>query len=124
MIERLETSFSSFWHLQMPAATETNAIGESMEPAPPVLDRATAMKTLSPLIFGHSAAMTFKTAVVLGIPNIIAKAGHEGTLFLREIAAQFPSDSVDEQTPSRSVYMGSSLPNEVQNLKKNPLSMG
>lgn len=72
-----------------------------MERAPTVLDRAaTGMKTLSPLIFGHSAAMTLMTAVVLGIPDISAKAGHEGTLSLQEIVAELPSDSVDEQALS------------------------
>lgn len=72
-----------------------------MERAPLVLDRVAAgMKTLSPLIFGHSTAMALMTAVVLGIPDIIAKAGHEGTLSLQEIAAELPSDSVDEQALS------------------------
>ena len=78
-----------------------NTESPQMGPIPPNIN-AEAMKVLSPLLFGHSAAMTLKAAVVLGIPDIIAKAGPDGTLSLQQIASQLvPSESVDLQALSR-----------------------
>lgn len=78
-----------------------NTESPQMGPVLPNIN-AEAMKVLSPLLFGHSAAMTLKAAVVLGIPDIIAKAGPDRTLSLQQIASQLvPSESVDLQALSR-----------------------
>lgn len=53
-----------------------------------------AMGVLSPLLFGHLAAMTLNAAVALNIPDILARA--ELPLSAHEIAAELPSDAVDE----------------------------
>lgn len=51
-----------------------------------------AMGVLSPLLFGHAAAMTLKAAVALNIPDILARS----PLSAHDIAMALPSGSVDE----------------------------
>lgn len=62
-----------------------------------------AMNILGPLLFGHAAAMTLKTAVQLNIPDILSQAERSQTpaLSIHEIALALPSDSVDEQALHR-----------------------
>ena len=74
-----------------------NAPGGSLgphEPSPESM-RAEAMKVLSPLIYGHMAAMSLRAAVILGIPDIINRAGPGNTMSLQEIASQLCSESPD-----------------------------
>lgn len=58
------------------------------------------MSVLTPLLFGHAAAMTLKAAVQLNIPDILARS-RDQFLSIHEIAAQLPSDCVDEQALHR-----------------------
>ena len=64
------------------------------EPSPESM-RAEAMKVLSPLIYGHMAAMSLRATVILGIPDIINRAGPGKTMSLQEIASQLCSESPD-----------------------------
>ena len=64
------------------------------EPSPESM-QAEAMKVLSPLIYGHMAAMSLRAAVILGIPDILNRAGPGKTMSLQEIASQLCSDSPD-----------------------------
>jgi hypothetical protein len=48
------------------------------------------------LLFGFVGSFVLRTAVVLGLPDIIARAGPDGTLTLKQIAAQLKSKSVNE----------------------------
>lgn len=64
------------------------------EPSPESM-HAEAMKVLSPLMYGHMAAMSLRAAVILGIPDIIDRAGPGKTVSLQEIASQLCSESPD-----------------------------
>jgi hypothetical protein len=48
------------------------------------------------LLFGFMGSFVLRTAVVLGLPDIIARAGPDETLTLKQIAAQLKSKSVNE----------------------------
>jgi len=51
---------------------------------------------LYPLILGFVCSFVLRTAVVLGLPDIIARAGPDETLTVKQIAAQLKSESVNE----------------------------
>ncbi len=48
------------------------------------------------LLFGFAGSFALRTAVVLGLPDIIARAGPDETLTVKQIAAQLKSESVNE----------------------------
>ncbi|CAK9253878.1 unnamed protein product [Sphagnum jensenii] len=48
------------------------------------------------LLFGFVGSFVLRTAVVLGLPDIIARAGPDETLTLKQIASQLNSKSVNE----------------------------
>jgi hypothetical protein len=51
---------------------------------------------LYPLILGFVGSSVLRTAVVLGLPDIVARAGPDETLTVKQIAAQLKSESVNE----------------------------
>lgn len=86
------------------SATSTNgeAAAASQNVSLPPSQVQSAMRVLTPRLFGHAAAMTMKTAVQLNIPDILARAEPESpSLSIHEIAAQLASDSMDKQALHR-----------------------
>jgi hypothetical protein len=51
---------------------------------------------LYPLILGFESSFVLRTAVLLELPNIIARTGPDETLTVKQIAAQLKSESVNE----------------------------
>uniref|UniRef100_A0A7I4DYJ5 O-methyltransferase domain-containing protein n=1 Tax=Physcomitrium patens TaxID=3218 RepID=A0A7I4DYJ5_PHYPA len=93
------TEFVAFFNLLMAEATARSSDVDHKDCASAAQN---GMRVLSPLLFGHAAAMTLKTAVVLNIPDILARAEPErGALSVHEISKELPSDSVDEQVLHR-----------------------
>ncbi|KAG0576147.1 hypothetical protein KC19_5G058800 [Ceratodon purpureus] len=85
-----------------------------------------AMDVLSPLLFGHAAAMTLKAAVELNIPDILARAEPQRHLSVHEIAAELPSGSVDELSLHRVmralVHLGVFSADQVESHSSEPLA--
>ncbi|KAG0615640.1 hypothetical protein M758_5G057500 [Ceratodon purpureus] len=84
------------------------------------------MDVLSPLLFGHAAAMTLKAAVELNIPDILARADPQRHLSVHEIAAELPSGSVDELSLHRFmralVHLGVFSADQVESHSSEPLA--
>jgi caffeic acid 3-O-methyltransferase len=65
----------------------------------PVADEEELMgnrAVLYPLILGFESSFVLRTVVVLELPDIIARAGPDETLTVKQIAAQLKSESVNE----------------------------
>jgi len=70
----------------------------------PVADEEELMANravLYPLILGFESSFVLRTAVLLELPDIIARAGPDETLTVKQIAAQLKSDSVNESRLQR-----------------------
>ncbi|CAM6012160.1 unnamed protein product [Sphagnum balticum] len=75
---------------------EANGSKTQAQPVADVEELTTNRALLYPLLFGFAGSFVLRTAVVLGLPDIIARAGPDETLTVKQIAAQLKSESVNE----------------------------
>jgi hypothetical protein len=75
---------------------EANGSKPQAQPVADVEELTATRQVLYPLLFGFAGSFVLRTAVVLGLPDIIARAGRDETLTLKQIAAQLKSESVNE----------------------------
>jgi hypothetical protein len=66
------------------------------QPVANVEDLAASRELLYPLLLGYTGSFVLRAAVVLGLPDIIARAGPDETLTVKQIAAQLKGESVSE----------------------------
>ncbi|KAH9544742.1 hypothetical protein CY35_12G011200 [Sphagnum magellanicum] len=75
---------------------EANGSKTQAQPVADVEELKASRAVLYRLLFGFAGAFVLRTAVVLGLPDIIARAGPDETLTVKQIAAQLKSESVNE----------------------------
>jgi hypothetical protein len=75
---------------------DANGSTTQAQPVPDVEELTASRAVLYPLLFGFAGSFVLRTAVVLGLPDIIARAGPDETLTVKQIAAQLKSESVNE----------------------------
>jgi caffeic acid 3-O-methyltransferase len=75
---------------------DANGSTTQAQPVADVEELAASRAVLYPLLFGFAGSFVLRTAVVLGLPDIIARAGPDETLTVKQIAAQLKSESVNE----------------------------
>jgi hypothetical protein len=75
---------------------EANGSKTQAQPVADVEELTANRAVLYGLVFGFAGSFVLRTAVVLGLPDIIARAGPDETLTVKQIAAQLKSESVNE----------------------------
>jgi hypothetical protein len=75
---------------------EANGSKTQAQPVADVEELTASRAVLYPLLLGFAGSFVLRTAVVLGLPDIIARAGPDETLTVKQIAAQLKSDCVNE----------------------------
>jgi hypothetical protein len=71
---------------------DANGSTTQAQPVPDVEELTASRAVLYPLLFGFAGSFVLRTAVVLGLPDIIARAGPDETLTVKQIAAQLKNE--------------------------------